>query len=523
EAEDSGKLDEAREEALEAKKAAKEAKADKYATEDWNTGEGHLAKAEEKESARYYGRAQKAFIQARRNAQKNSAALEEIFGMKEEYEKVREQAKKAGAETLLKASFQETEERFANAVERLEEGKKSSKGMMRNAVDDMKLIVEQVEKKKKIKQRAEEAKAEELAAEQRAIEAEAEQHAAVDMDYARTGLRQASQALEDGKFETAERGFLRAKNDFAFAIDNAQRAKQGLEIVQRPADSGDGENNGLDNGDDWGSGEIDPGGIVKPTPGGGDVEPEYGLGDINSALARLFQGSHVYSGGMLQLSYNEDGQSLSKDVAVGLGKIGENVVFTGKEHTATDAYSVAGNYEGFFVVKAGYKNKIKMVADIQFQLFGATQTHFLELLLLWNPSTQSGYALQIGQSGISGISYKDGNPTAGKKSKYTKDANRWLDRKVSHTFEIIIKPEEGARSGDDADRELTVAFDGEMIIQMKANSWSHGFCGMRWKDAKWYAKSLELTGELDEDWAKDALKKVGSGDSGGSGGGSLDF
>jgi tetratricopeptide (TPR) repeat protein len=394
---------------------------------------------------------------------------------------------------------------YEKAMSYIESGKASSAGKyLGYAISDLDRVIEQFNANAKNKTSADAEKT--LMAEKRqlAIDAGAEEKALRDLEYARDRERLGDQAYESSDFDSAIRHFRDAKTGYVGALETARREDSAIAI---------GTNNGAPDGGNGGQdGEV---------PGVDQIDiPDIGTGgdlDLSTDLASLFSGAAEYDSakGSLRLNW-ADGSELQHDMTRLLGDP-SHTHFEGDEGVGQGqdgAYVLAGNTTGYWTVNASFKDGVRIRAKVLFQLL-IDKPNF-EILLM-SDGAQDFYAASYGAHAKI---YKNGLPVGNMSSPlaaYKKSPKDWVQKREPYEFEFIYY-----KRGDDKG-VLEAKINGETTVKLKTDRYRKGFPGFRWTDTKFIIQELEISGIVDEEWAKSELKKVADGTRGESTEDDFDF
>ena len=87
-------------------------------------------------------------------------------------------------------------------------------------------------------------------------------------------------------------------------------------------------------------------------------------------------------------------------------------------------------------------------------------------------------------------------------AEYRKYPVRWVQRRDAYDLEAVYQKKEGEKG------LLQVFLNGELCATYKTNRYRKGFIGFRWHDVKFVVFDLEVSGLLDQGWAREELKKL---------------
>ncbi len=490
---------------------AKKAQAEKYAASDFESAIRGLSKAKDYIDEGESKKAKRQIISSKRKLDviiRNIAKVAaEMKGIEEKiaiYNTKLAEAKAAGAEKYAAAELDGAARSFEKAMGYIEEGKTNGAGKyIGYAINDLKRALGEVGRKDQHKKNADEEKA--LLAEklQQAIEAGAEKKALRDLEYARDRERLGDQAYERGEFEMAARSFRDAKSGYIGAIETAQR------ITNAEALAADINHPGVP--------DIGNGGDEVPGIDQIDI-PDIGAdGDVATDLPGLFAGSAEYNSakGSLRLSW-ADGTELQQDMIRLLGDP-SHVHFEGDEGVGQGqdgSYVMAGNTSGYWIVNAAFEDGVRVRVKVLFQLL-VNKPDF-EILLMSNKG-QNFYAVSYGATARV---YEAGLSVGHMRSPlsaYSKNPKDWVQKREAYEFEFVYYKR------DENKGVLEAKINGETTLKLKTDRYRSGFPGFRWTDTKFIIEELEISGLVDEEWAKIELEKAASGKREGEGEDEIDF
>ena len=81
---------------------------------------------------------------------------------------------------------------------------------------------------------------------------------------------------------------------------------------------------------------------------------------------------------------------------------------------------------------------------------------------------------------------------------------KWQQRRQTVHMEMKYK-----KANEEEKGILEVSYEGNVCARLETDKYRSGFVGFRWSNTKFVVTNLEVSGYLDQDWAKEALKKVG--------------
>lgn len=513
-------VDAARSEMEAARDQAKKLDAEAVAKDEWRQAESAVKEAQYDEDNGNLASAQQSYRKATRKYQQALAEAEDVQAKRKEYQAdidkfkaKREEAVTAGVDKLAPTYIEYADSEFEKAMSAIQRGRKPQFSRAMNYLND---AMERANDLRVVRDSAQDVQGEMEERRRMALEEKADEHALMDLTNGDRLKRQGEEHIQKGEFDQAKTAFTDAIDAYTRAVVSARRA-QGI------ADADDGmgghSSSSHDSGRNPGGNDTSErapeiGRIDPPTRDDGDSDTGFDM-DIMTNLSKLFHGSPQYQGGVLQLNYMNDGESLEKDVTRTHGG-SDNLFFKGNTHTNTHEYTFGGNEQAGFLLNARFKDKVFAKFTVQFQFWGAESTRFLEFMVNYDSAKKDYHFLQIGNRGIFAATMQNNVPKAAEYSankEHRADVNRWLNRRELHTFIVVVKPE------DDGEHYMYVEMDGQPIIKRKVKSNLEGFVGVRWKDCKFYVTDMEVKGALDTQWAKEALRAKG-----GSGSGSgLDF
>ena len=490
---------------------AKKAQAEKYAASDLELAIRGLSKAKEymdegesKKAKRQITSSKRKLDVIIRNIAKVAAEMKGIEEKITIYQTKLTEAKAAGAEKYAAAELDGAARSFEKAMGYIGDGKTNSAGKyIGYAISDLRRALEEVGRKNQHKKNADEEKA--LLAEklQQAIESGAEKKALRDLEYARDRERLGDQAYERGEFEMAARNFRDAKSGYIGAIETARRVTNAEAVTS-------GNNN---------PGVRDSGG--DDVPGIDQIEiPDIGAGgdvDVATDLPGLFAGAAEYNSakGSLRLSW-ADGTELRQDMIRLLGDP-SHVHFEGDEGVGQGqdgSYVMAGNTSGYWIINSSFRDGVRVRVKVLFQLL-INKPDF-EILLMSNKG-QDFYAVSYGATARV---YDDGLAVGHMRSPlpaYRKNPKDWVQKREAYEFEFIYYKR------DENKGVLEAKINGETTLKLKTDRYRTGFPGFRWNDTKFIIQELEVSGLVNEEWARIELEKAASGPREGEGEDEIDF
>ncbi|MEE2889262.1 MAG: hypothetical protein VX404_02340 [Planctomycetota bacterium] len=493
---------------------AKKAEAEKYAATDLDSAIRGLAKAKEymdegesKKAKRQITSSKRKLDLIIRNIAKVSSEMKGILEKIATYNTKLAEAKAAGADKYAASEVEGAARSFEKAQGYIEDGKAKSAGKyIGYAIGDLNRALEEVGRKNQHKTNADEEKSLLAEKRQQALDAGAEEKALRDLEYARDRERLGDQAYERGEFEMASRNYRDAKSGYVGAIETAQRVTNAAAVT---------------------AGNHNPGIPDLPTGDGDEVPgidqidiPDIGAGgdaDIATDLPGLFAGAAEYNSAKSSLRINwADGTELQRDMKRLLGDPA-HVHFEGDEGVGQGqdgAYVMAANTSGYWVVNASFEDGVRVRAKVLFQLL-INKPDF-EILLMSNQG-QDFYAVSYGATARV---YDDGLSVGHMKSPlpaYKKNPKDWVQKREAYDFEFVYY-----KRGDDKG-VLEAKINGETTLKLKTDRYRKGFPGFRWNDTKFIIQELEISGLVDEEWAKAEVEKAASGHREGEGEDEIDF
>ncbi|NRA74571.1 MAG: DUF4398 domain-containing protein, partial [Planctomycetes bacterium] len=493
---------------------AKKAEAEKYAATDLDSAIRGLAKAKEymdegdsKKAKRQITSSKRKLELIIRNIAKVSSEMKGLLEKIATYNTKLAEAKAAGAEKYAASEVEGAARSFEKAQGYIEDGKSKSAGKyIGYAISDLNRAIEEVGRKNQHKKNADEEKSLLPEKRQQALDAGAEEKALRDLEYARDRERLGDQAYERGEFEMAARNYRDAKTGYVGAIETAQRVTNAAAVT---------------------AGNHNPGIPDLPTGDGDEVPgidqidiPDIGAGgdaDIATDLPGLFAGAAEYNSAKSSLRINwAAGTELQRDMKRLLGDP-SHVHFEGDEGVGQGqdgAYVMAGNTSGYWIVNASFEDGVRVRAKVLFQLL-INKPDF-EILLMSNQG-QDFYAVSYGATARV---YDDGLSVGHMRSPlpgYGKNPKDWVQKREAYDFEFVYY-----KRGDDKG-VLEAKINGETTLKLKTDRYRKGFPGFRWTDTKFIIQELEISGLVDEEWAKAEVEKAASGHREGEGEDEIDF
>jgi len=430
-------------------------------------------------------------------AQKVSAQMKSVEEKLTEYDAKLKEITELGADKFAASEMEGALRSYDKAQGYISAGKASSaKKYLGYAISDLDRAKEEFQKSVTSRKSADDEKTLMAEKRQEALDAGAEEKALRDLEYAKDVERRGDQAYGRNDFDSAARCYRDAKNGYIGAIEVANRPSN-------PIAGSNGNGGGVRQPDHTGGGQVDD------APGIDDINiPDIGSGgdlDLTSGLAGLFHGSAEYNAtkGSLRLNW-ADGTELEQDMKQLLGDPA-NTIFEGDEGVGQGqdgSYVMAGNTKGYWIVNSSFEDGVRIRAKVLFQLL--IDKPSFEILLM----SDGGQDFYAASYGAHAKVYKNGLPVGQMSSPlqaYKKNPKDWVQKREPYEFEFIYY-----KRGEDKGI-LEAKINGETTVKLKTDRFRKGFPGIRWNDTKFIIQELEVSGLVDEEWAKERLKSAADG------------
>ncbi|MCI0651881.1 MAG: hypothetical protein L0Z55_08350 [Planctomycetes bacterium] len=524
------KAEDSREDAERARKEAEAAEAQKYAGDayqaavaDFQTGQGHFDSQKYDRARKYFKNALRDFTTARNSAKTAKGSYEVALDNQKECDALRAEAEKLGLQTKNPELWKAAEDLYAQGKTFLMNSKKLSnaKDKFNQAKYSYQELVDVAKGVVKDESAAKASLATMEANKEEARTAAAEEHAKSTWEQAASAETEGRSFLTASDYRRAAYSLDRARELYRMARENAEIRKT---LASQPVATTEEKPDVSERAQ-----PLSPEEIARRKQQ--QKEQAAGAGtDVAAALEKYFHGSPSFAAdtGILTLDYTS-GANLRKDVVISKNvKLGDkpHLTFEGSDWSGEfDEYSFHANTEGSFTINGRYRDGVRIEFDMKVLLVGSNAKTRFEVLFNYEPGDGggSGYGVDWGTRLTIYENRKTPKEIMTPTNKtYHNHPTKWfMKQKPTH---VVISY---GRSPDGEDGKILVQFDnaGQMEDTFKMNSnWRReGIIAFRWDDLKVVVKNLRIIGKVDEDWARELVAKMGSGEEAEAGGADKPF
>jgi len=499
----------AREAAEAARQKAEEAGAPKYAkalfdkaVQYYETANNYLDQGKLTSAKSRFYMARRQFERAAQEAPRNKAKFTRLETKLKEVQRLRDKAKKAGAETLVKILWEDALSQLKQAEEQLQSGSNLIRveSMLSRARASFNDALSEVERKKEELARLERFKKlaleeKKLMLEKRKLAAEkgGETKRATEFGYADDTARDGDRYFEEKNYEMALEQYRAAKSQFLQIIESIEAEKQFAATQTQAPPVAPGTDTQL----------TPPEEAPQPSPAlAPDQQSEVPAaptgfdGLVAANLDKLVSGVPNYENGKLSVDYT-DGRTLQKDV---LRARSPFLKYQFKESGMEHNFSFWAGGTGYLFLKPQFRREVTATFKCHVELLEPGSTIIAQVLSNGRIGYGSLFGVYAGL--VRGARMVRAMPTkfAGAKGA----PKNWVDRKEPHEWQLRTVWPSDAKYGT-----LEVYYDGELVSKYPALKNETGFVGFVWLKSKFRIIELRIEGVPDPKWVIDTLEKKG--------------